>query len=85
MVHQNAADDLRAEREEMHAAFAADAFGANQFEVGLIGQCGGLQRMAGGAATQLPSRHSAQLRVHGSDQAVEGLFVPIAPGVDQLC
>lgn len=43
MVHENSQDDLRAEREEMHAAFAVDTSRSNQFEVSLIGQGGRLQ------------------------------------------
>src|SRR5262245_14283799 len=36
MIHENAPDDLRTEREEVHAAFAPDASGAKQLEIGLI-------------------------------------------------
>src|ERR1700732_2918267 len=83
MVHENAADDLRTEREKVHAVLASDTARANQFEVSLVRQGGGLQRLAGLSVAQVLPGDAAQFRVNGRNQAAEGLFITVSPGGNQ--
>jgi hypothetical protein len=83
MIHENSPDNLRAEGEEMHAAFAADTSRTNQFEVSLIGQGGRLQGVAGPAPSQVPPGNSAQFGVNEGHQAAERLFISAAPSGNQ--
>src|SRR5258708_37560469 len=83
VVHENAPDDLRTECEKVHAAFAADAPCAHQFEVSLVSQGGRLQGLARRTTSQVPPSNSPQLGVNERHQAVERLFISSAPGGDQ--
>ena len=67
MIHKKAPDDLRAQSKEMQTVFALDAAGANQFEICLIDQSGGLQGVV--AARQMHSGNSSKLGVDDWYQA----------------
>ena len=66
----------------MHAIFAANAAGANQFQVSLVGQGGRFQRVAGLPAPQLLAGDPPQFRVNQRHQAAQRLFISVVPCID---
>src|SRR5438876_6864301 len=83
VVDKNASDDLRAQREKVHPILAADAAGAGQLQISLIGQRLRLQTLARRAAAQVPPGNAPQFRIKKRGQTVERHFVAIVPGDEQ--
>jgi hypothetical protein len=78
VIDQNVPDDLRAKGKEVYAVFAPDALRANQFQVRLVDQGGGFQRL--GAACQIQPGDPSELGVNHWDQPAQSLLVAFAPG-----
>jgi hypothetical protein len=64
MVNKNASDDLGAQGKEVHAVFALDTFCVNQFEISLICQSRGFERLIRDAPAKVPSSYPAHLGVN---------------------
>jgi hypothetical protein len=52
----------------------------DQSEIGLMDQCGRLQRMSGALTAEMGRRASPQLVIYDGQQPVSGLDVPGRPG-----
>jgi hypothetical protein len=83
MIHKEAPNDLRAQGKEVQSVFTAETAHAEQPEIQLIYQGGGLQSMIRSAAAQVLSRNSTELRVNQRHKAVDGLLVAVAPRDEQ--
>ncbi len=68
MIDQHLAHRARGRAEEVGAAFPADAVGVDETNVGFVDQGGGLKRVAGALAAQLPLREAAQFIVDGGEE-----------------
>jgi hypothetical protein len=84
MIHENSPDDLRAEREEVDAAFAVNTARPNQLQVGLICKSSRLECVARLAAAQMLPRNSTHFRVNQRHHSSERLFIAWWDG-DGLC
>jgi hypothetical protein len=80
VIHQDASHDLRAERQEMRPALAADSPGSHQLEIRLIGQGGRFEGLAGPPALEVPVRDPLELRIQEVQQAVQGTGFAAIPG-----
>jgi hypothetical protein len=83
MVHQDATDHLRTQREKVHAILAADAVRARQLQIGLIGQRGRLQTFTRRAAAQVPPRDAPKLRINDGHPPVERYRIAVVPCDEQ--
>src|SRR5215831_1456381 len=83
MIHKDSPDNLGTKCEKVYTVFAPNGARLNQFEISLIGQCCGLQRMAGTPTAQVSTGDSTKLRVQQRDQVVERLPIAVAPCGDQ--
>lgn len=61
-----------------------DVAEAAEAKVGLIGEGGRLQRVAGALGAKMPGRNRAQLRVDDGQQALERTVVSLLPGAENL-
>jgi hypothetical protein len=83
MVHEDAAHDLGAQRQEMHPIFAANPPGAHQLEIRLVGECRRFNALAGTLVLKVTVRDTPQLRIHKFDQAVKRVGVAAIPGGEE--
>src|SRR5688572_14697988 len=68
----------------MRAVLPLNLPDVHQFQVRLIDERRGLQRVAGALAPHLPSRDPSQLRMHDRNEPLESRGIALAPGLKQL-
>ena len=84
VIDQNLAHCLRGYGEEVGAVSPVwRMILANQFEVGLINQRSGLQRMVRTLAPHVTVRASAQILINKRRQLVERCLIALTPGIKQ--
>ena len=79
VIHQNAADHLRGDAEEMGAVLPPDVVLADQLQIGLVNQGGALQGVARPLLPQVAAGQAAQFVVDQGGEFLQGLPVPVAP------
>jgi hypothetical protein len=84
VVHQDAPHQLRGHTEELGTILPARMVLINQFAIGLVDECRGLQRVLDPLVTQGAGGDAAQFPIHDRDQLREGTTVAAAPGSEQL-
>ncbi len=71
-IHQNPPHQLRADGEEMGAVLPVHLLAAQQFQVGLVDQCRGLQGVAGALPEHVAPREAPQFLVDQGDELLQG-------------
>ena len=84
MIDEHLADQARRDTEKMGPALPIHRLMLDQAQIGLVHQSSGLQRGAGPFGLQVMMGQFAQLRVDQRHEAVQGLAIAMAPGVEQL-
>jgi hypothetical protein len=56
----------------------------DEFEIGLVDECGGLQGMPDALVAHVAPRDAAQLRVDHGHELLERPFVPVPPREEQV-
>jgi hypothetical protein len=83
VVDEEPAHDLTRHPVEMRAAPPVDPSLVDQFQVGLVNQCGGLEGMVGAFAPQLAGGDAAQFVIDERQQSVERARITSRPVVEQ--
>ena len=84
VVHQDSSHQLSGHTEELRAILPARVVLINQFEIGLVDECRGLERVIGPLVTQVAGGDAAQFPIHDRDQIRERTPVATAPSEEQL-
>ncbi len=84
VVHQNLAHGPRGDSHEMSPSLPFDLRRAQELEVGLMHQLGGLERVAWPLPRQRPPGGPSELVVHQGKQLFGGVTVPVFHSLEQL-
>ena len=83
VLHEDPPHRLRGHGEKMRAILPFHPLPADEPQVGLVDDGGGLKRVAWSFPPEIPLGHSMQLAVDEGDQPVQGAPVPLPPGEEQ--
>ena len=84
MIDQDAPHRLRGNAKEMRAVLPSHRPLVDELQKSLVDEGRGLQRVVGTFFSQVAGRELPQLAMNLRHQAVEGLFLPVAPFLEQF-
>jgi hypothetical protein len=79
IIDENLAHQMSGDAEKMRAAFPVGMILRNQAHVGLVNQCGGLQRLRRAFVGEVMAGEPAQLVVYQRRQGLDGRLVAALP------
>ncbi len=83
IIHQDAAHEPSADREEMSTVVPLDVLNVDEPEIGFVDQRGGLQSVAATLVHQAALRDLAQLRINQDKDSLQSVAISAAPGSQQ--